>query len=77
MALITQVSDAVLWQKLQNEWEDGGRPGFFPYGGSYYQHFQTSSNEDAYKVIPVISGFLDTRSPSVSKRASYRKLDNG
>jgi hypothetical protein len=77
MALITQVSDPVLWLNLCDEWENGGCPGFFPYGGAYYQHFQTSSGEDAFKVIPVVTGFLDTRSPTRSKKATYRKLDNG
>jgi len=77
LALITQVSDPTLWTTIHEEWLDSGCAGFFPCGGKYYQYFMTSSNEDAFKELAVVHDLLDTRSVKSSKKASYRKLEDG
>lgn len=74
MTIVTQASDPILWTSLYSEWEEYSRPGWITRGSLHYTIVQKTDDaiefhsQDNYAM-------LDSRSPTKSKAATYKKLD--
>lgn len=72
--LITESSDPTLWYALKASYASEGNPGNVCRGGRIYKVHTLMTEEVAFQEIENLD-YIDSRSLTKSKKATYKKLD--
>lgn len=72
--IITQDSSPSLWTLLNNQYIDDGLPRNVTRGTEIYEVFHTIMNETCFKLVDNLY-YIDSRSNSNGRSASYKNLD--
>lgn len=72
--IITNDSDPLLWAALHSSYISEGKPRNVVRGGEMYEVFTTTTEQIAFKTVETLD-YLDSRSITNSKPATYKELD--
>lgn len=75
--IITYDSNPLFWTLLNSQYINDGLPSHVTHGTEIYKVFHTSaSNQVCFELVNNMD-YIDSRSISGGRKASYKNLDNG